>query len=77
MAAKNDITQNPIQTRVFSSSYSDGWDKIYLKTPKEWCAICGQNPQNLDFLEGRFWETPITRKQFETLFETNENQYDN
>jgi hypothetical protein len=77
MATKNNITNDSLISKPFSSAYADGWGKIYLKTPKEWCAICGQNPQNLDFPEGQFWETPITRKQFEKLFETNENQNDN
>jgi len=77
MATKNNITNDSLISKPFSSAYADGWDKIYLKTPEEWSLICGQNPQNLDFPEGQFWKTPITRKQFETLFETNENQNDN
>ena len=76
MPAKNNITNDSLISKPFSSAYADGWDKIYLKTPKEWCEICDQNPQNLDFSD-KFWGTSITRKEFEKLFETNENQNDN
>ena len=76
MAAKNNITNDSLISKPFSSAYADGWDKIYLKTPEEWSLICGQNLQNLDFSD-KFWETPISRKQFEYLFKTNENQNDN
>lgn len=38
--------------------------------------ICDQDSQNLDF-SNKLWGTSITRKEFQKLFETNENQNDN
>jgi hypothetical protein len=69
MPAKNNITNDSLISKPFSSAYGDGWDKIYLKTPQEWSLICGKNPQNWDEFDSRFRETRMTRKQFETLFE--------
>lgn len=76
MAAKNNITNDSLISKPFSSAYADGWDKIYLKTPKEWYDICDQDPQDLDFSD-KFWGTSITAKEFQKLFETNENQNNN
>jgi hypothetical protein len=69
MPAKNNITNDSLISKPFSSAYGDGWDKIYLKTPEEWSLICGQNLQNLDEFHKEFLETRMTKKQFKTLFE--------
>lgn len=65
MPAKNDITNSAILTKPSSTTYRSGWDRIYLKTPKEWLLICDGSPQTWDQSDGQFWESPITRKEFE------------
>lgn len=72
MAAKNNITKDSLISKPFSSAYSDGWDKIYMKRPQEWIdIICGKtrpfSMEKFRKLNAEFWQTPMTRKQFETL----------
>ena len=35
MVAKNDITNDNIQTKVVTEAYRDGWDRIFDKENKE------------------------------------------
>ena len=74
MATTNPITNDPIQTKPYSSSYSDGWERAFCKKPQEWLQIIhGDSIKMLDpdgFREndGVSWETPMTKKEFEKRF---------
>jgi len=39
MVAKNDITGDPIRTKVSDQSYSDNYDAIFRKTPEQEVAL--------------------------------------
>lgn len=68
--SKNDITNDPIKTKPFSSSYGDSWERIYLKKPQQWlellypdCIV--KSPDGFRWDDGVTWETPIKKKEFE------------
>jgi hypothetical protein len=75
MAAKNNITNDSLISKPFSSVYADGWDRIYLKKPQEWLDIIhGDSLKMLDpdgfrDNDGVTWETPMTKKEFEKRFQ--------
>ena len=72
--SRNDITNDEIRTKSYSTSYAEGWDKAFCKKPQEWLEILyGDSIKVLDadgFREkdGVTWETPMTKKEFEKRF---------
>lgn len=70
MPAKNPITENEIKSKPYSSSYSDGWDRCFLKKPQEWldllyAGIHVKSHDGFRWNDGITWETPIRKEEFE------------
>lgn len=70
MAATNPITNDNIQTKPYSSAYSSGWEKCFLKKPQEWLDILYpethvKSPDGFRWEDGITWETLMRREEFE------------
>lgn len=67
MATTNPITNATIQTKPYSSSYSDGWERCFLKKPQEWLdsLYAGTVVKSRDGFRDGTWETPMRKEEFE------------
>lgn len=70
MPAKNDIISSQIITKPYSSEYSSGWERCFLKKPQDWldslykgCVV--KSPDGFRWNDGVDWETPMRKEEFE------------
>ena len=67
MATANPITNAPIQTKPYTSAYSEGWERCFYKKPQDWLDTLYPELiiRSHDGFRDGTWETKMSRSEFE------------